>query len=132
MTKMSYLEWIEMQMAIHEKKIAALTIARDVIIEMQQKASPDDSKAPPKSKAKAIRRKQLRNAAEVRGRIVEALTTLGKSSAMSEITDYICTRAPDIAPKRIWNSVYQMRVKGDLVRDERGRYSLPASATKAA
>ena len=125
---MNYLEWIDAQINKHQTEIARLTVARSVIEEAGEAIRVN--KIPkgllPKPKPKYVRKFPHGSGAS-RNMVLAALATLDHAATPGEINAIVMAENKDVTAKALWNALYHLRKKGEVVR-EGGFYSLPKQA----
>jgi hypothetical protein len=108
-----YMEWINEQIAHHEREIAGLVIARRVLEAADLATSLKQTAKPPKPKGNMTTRRY----------VLSALRTGARTA--NQITNVVITSHPEVAPRSVTNSIYNARRVGAIVRDADGLYSLP-------
>ena len=124
MTK-RYIEVIDEMIAEHERAIAKLTIAREVVTAIGDVAL-GGAKPTGKGAAKAVtmkRKKFIKG--KTRDVVVASMQELGRPITPKEIYPLVVAKDPGISEKAVWNSLYNARKAGIVTRDKEGRYALP-------
>jgi len=128
---MNYLQWIDDQIAGHEREIARLTIARGVV---EQASSDVRAHAPKEPKPKKAKGRFIKG--KTRDAIVDVMKIMrdaGDLPAMSaDITKVVRANHEGLTEKAVWNAMYNARATGHIVRDTAGRYDLPPLPPKPA
>jgi hypothetical protein len=120
-----YLDWVDRQIDHHQREIAALTIARKILV------AADKEFAPAQPKLRTLPKEKLRHRPRVVGKtrtlIMDAVATLGDGPWDSRtITDAVKAAHPEVEDKALWNAMYNAKRVGQLVQDPTTKlYSLP-------
>jgi hypothetical protein len=115
-TKPSYIDWIDAEIDQHQRAIAKLTIAREVIEQARKLMTPEEPKRLPKPQPEKIKRQSPRPSLP-RQQILALLAERGP------LTSGDITRAfPVFDQKQLWNALYHMRKNGSISRNEKGYY----------
>ena len=125
MTK-RYIEVIDEMIAEHERAIAKLTIAREVVTAIGDVAL-GGAKPTGKGAAKAVtmkRRKFIKG--KTRDIILGVMREMGRPAAPKEIVAVVHATGASLTEKAIWNALYNARNVGIVTRDKEGRYALPS------
>ena len=120
----SLIELIDEQIAIHERAIAELSIARGVVANLTPKTRPAAKQTT--QKAKTPQR------GLTRGFIMDAVNRLGRPSLSKEIWQNIVkVGGVEIPQKKVWNALYVMAENGQLNRTKDGLYGVPGRVVPA-
>ena len=124
---MNYLQWIDDQIAGHEREIARLTIARSVVEQASSDVRAHAPKEPKEPKPRKTKGKFIKG--KTRDAIVDVMKIMrdaGDLPAMSsDITKVVRANNEGLTEKAVWNAMYNARATGHIVRDAEGRYDLP-------
>lgn len=116
--------WIDEQIDKHQTEIARLMVARSVV----EQAS-DAVAAKPKAEKPAKKPKVKREAlprGETKHKIIKAMLEIGVPASSLEIFKHVQSQGSDLTQKRIWNTLYTLTDKGEVMRDTMdGSYYLP-------
>ena len=121
-----YIEWIKGQIAEHEKSIAKLTIARDVYFAAEK------AMGAPKSHHAKVPTKRKMAGKNTRNYILATMGQMELPASPGDISAAVRSAHPELTPKVIWNCMYNARIKGAVIRTERGMYTLPPKPEEAA
>ena len=124
----SLIELIDEQIAIHERAIAELSIARGVVANLTPKTRPAAKQTTQKPRAKKV--DSVRG--EVRGIILDSMNNMRLPATSREIWSHVDASGHHLPQKRIWNALYVMKDKGTIVRDDEGNYSFPGKVVPSA
>lgn len=124
MTK-TYIEWIDQQLEHHQREVARLTIAREVVVEAAAALAPKPEKKPrvfvsilPKKE------KKPKVKSDVRENMVEMIKNVGPVTAGMAIDLYSAKNKQE--RQQVYNALSTLRLAGKLIKDDKsGIYSLP-------
>lgn len=119
-----YIDIIDEQIAEHERAIAKLTIAREVVVAIGDVAL---GGAKPKgkgaAKAATMKRRVLPKG-KTRDILIASLTELARPATTKEIVAVATAKDPKLTEKAVWNALYNAHKLGIFSRDAEGRYGL--------
>jgi hypothetical protein len=119
--------WIDEQIDKHQTEIARLMVARGVIEQASDAVAAKPSKAEKPAKPKV--RRAVTTAlprGETKHKIIKALLEIGHPVSSQGIFAHVQSQGSDLTQKRIWNTLYTLKDKGEVERDSTsGYYYLP-------
>jgi hypothetical protein len=124
MTK-RYIELIDEQIVEHERAITKLVIAREVVVALGDALGDAKPVGTGKPKAATMKLKRILPKGKTRDKVRNAMVAINTKAKPKDIADEVIAGNPELTPKIVWNALYNMRIKGAVVRDEDGFYSLP-------
>jgi hypothetical protein len=122
-----YIEIIDEKITEHERAIAKLVIAREVVAAIGEEAL-GGAKPTGKGAAKAAttkRKKFIKG--KTRDTILASMQELGRPAMPKDIVAVATIKDPGLTEKAIWNALYNARNVGAVTRDAEGRYALPVT-----
>ena len=121
----AYIEWIDTQINALQTEIARLTVAREVIVELQDIVrAPEARLLKPRAPYKKRQGGAGRGASRLR--VLAALRTLGQPVKPIAIIEHLDAASDRLERKAIYNALVRMKQEGEVVLDG-GLYSLPPS-----
>ena len=119
--KTSYMDWINHEIDKHQREIAKLTLAADVIERASKELGREYASAKPQP-VKPVKPRVTRvSRYEARNQVLQILADGPKVSG--DLSVAIVGKDGDRKP--VQNALYHLRINGQIVRDTEGRYSLP-------